>query len=286
MAPYTVTVHPFASPTRGSCAYERGDPSAENALVFIGGLTSGPGVSDLTKLCQSITGSENLSYSVWEFRMRSSYTGFGFSSLANDAEDLAAIVAYLRQTGKKKVVVMGHSTGLHPFPPLLEVCVCLFVDLIHDSRPGCQDCLEYTNRDKYNSPPVDGYILLAPVSDREAAAAFTSQDIIDATVKTAQDMLAKGKANDTMPSGSIPPIFASPITAYRWNSLAAKGYIVPVQSSPCHCIRDWIRGMLTLNAPPAETMIISLQTCPISSSRQRLAASTRRCFFCLARMTS
>jgi len=80
--------------------------------------------------------------------MRSSYTGFGFSSLANDAEDLAAFVAYLRQTGKKKVVVMGHSTGLHPFPPLLEVCVCLFVDLIHDSRPGCQDCLEYTNRDK------------------------------------------------------------------------------------------------------------------------------------------
>jgi len=108
--------------------------------------------------------------------------------------------------------------------------VRLFVDLIHDSRPGCQDCLEYTNRDKYNSPPVDGYILLAPVSDREAAAAFTSQDIIDATVKTAQDMLAKGKANDTMTSGSIPPIFASPITAYRWNSLAAKGYIVPVQS--------------------------------------------------------
>jgi len=43
--------------------------------------------------------------------MRSSYTGFGFSSLANDAEDLAAFVGYLRQIGKKRVVVMGHSTG-------------------------------------------------------------------------------------------------------------------------------------------------------------------------------
>lgn len=116
MAPYSVTVHPFNSPTPGSCAYERGNPLAENALVFIGGLTGGPGVSDLTKLYQSVTGSKNIGFSVWEFRMRSSYTGFGYSSLANDAEDLAALVGYLRQIGKKKIVLMGHSTGQSPDP--------------------------------------------------------------------------------------------------------------------------------------------------------------------------
>jgi hypothetical protein len=41
-------------------------------------------------------------------------------------------------------------------------------------------------------------------------------------------MIAAGKQDEIMPSGSIPPIFASPITAYRWNSLAAKEY----ESSP------------------------------------------------------
>lgn len=43
--------------------------------------------------------------------MRSSYTGFGFSSLANDAEDISALVTYLRELGKEKIVLLGSSTG-------------------------------------------------------------------------------------------------------------------------------------------------------------------------------
>jgi len=39
----------------------------------------------------------------------------------------------------------------------------------------------------------------------------------------AQEMIAEGKQNDAMPTSLIPFIFSSPITAYRWNSLAAKG---------------------------------------------------------------
>jgi pimeloyl-ACP methyl ester carboxylesterase len=45
--------------------------------------------------------------------MRSSYTGFGYSSLANDAEDISALVQYLRVSGKKKVVLLGSSTGMY-----------------------------------------------------------------------------------------------------------------------------------------------------------------------------
>ena len=43
--------------------------------------------------------------------MRSSYTGFGYSSLANDVEDIAALVKYLQAQGKEKIVLLGSSTG-------------------------------------------------------------------------------------------------------------------------------------------------------------------------------
>jgi len=77
--------------------------------------------------------------------MRSSYTGFDYSSLANDANDIDSFVKYLRSLGKKRILLMGLSTG-------------------------CQDCMEYSNREKYpDSSPVDGYVLLAPVSDRKMA---------------------------------------------------------------------------------------------------------------------
>jgi hypothetical protein len=48
--------------------------------------------------------------------MRSSYAGFGYSSLANDVEDTAALVRYLRGIGKEKIVLMGSSTGTPPPP--------------------------------------------------------------------------------------------------------------------------------------------------------------------------
>jgi hypothetical protein len=112
-SPYTVTVHPFASKTPYSCAYERGNPSSRNALVYLGGLTGGPHTTpQLNYLIETLKSSPELSYSFWEFRMRSSYTGFGYSSLANDAEDIAALVTYLRGLGKAKVVLTGSSTGL------------------------------------------------------------------------------------------------------------------------------------------------------------------------------
>lgn len=46
--------------------------------------------------------------------MRSSYSGFGHSSLTNDVEDMAALVRYLRRIGKERVVFMGASTGINP----------------------------------------------------------------------------------------------------------------------------------------------------------------------------
>lgn len=50
-------------------------------------------------------------------------------------------------------------------------------------------------------------------------------DYLEATIATAKQMIAEGKQEDAMPRDSIPPVFSSLVTAYRWNSLAAKGYV-------------------------------------------------------------
>lgn len=110
--PFTVTVHPFTSPTSSSCAYERGNPLSSNALVYLGGLTSGPHTSpQINCMVEALQEKPELNFSCWEFRMRSSYTGFGYSSLANDVEDISALVTYLKRLGKKKIVLLGSSTG-------------------------------------------------------------------------------------------------------------------------------------------------------------------------------
>ena len=91
---------------------------------------------------------------------------------------------------------------------------------------GCQDCMEYSNKDKYpDSPAVDGYILLAPVSDREMAGLFIPPDELERSVMAARALIDQGCEQEVMPKGSIPEIFHSPVTAYRWYSLAAKGYV-------------------------------------------------------------
>ena len=116
--PFSVTVHPFESKCRGSAAYEVGLASARNAIVFIGGLTDGPHTIPYTRLlAQRLEEARDLGYSVIEFRMRSSFSGFGTSSLSNDVEDISALVKYLRGIGKERIVLFGSSTGCQVSQP-------------------------------------------------------------------------------------------------------------------------------------------------------------------------
>jgi pimeloyl-ACP methyl ester carboxylesterase len=87
--------------------------------VFIGGLTDGPHTVPYTRLlAQRLEEAKELGYSVIEFRMRSSFTGFGTSNLSNDVEDISALVKYLRGIGKEKIVLFGSSTGCQVAIPL------------------------------------------------------------------------------------------------------------------------------------------------------------------------
>jgi len=194
--PFSVTVHPYPSRTRKSAAYELGNANAKNALIFIGGLKDGPHTTPYIRTVSNIIEKrDNLNYSVFEIRMRSSWLGFGTSSLKNDVEDISALVKYLRGKGRQKIVLMGHSTGT-------------------------QDCMEYTNYAKHGAEPVEGFILQAPVSDRDGL------DIVAPNwrecLATADQMIADGESDWCMPKDKVPSMVGAPITAYRLRSLIAK----------------------------------------------------------------
>ncbi|KAF3769921.1 DUF1749-domain-containing protein [Cryphonectria parasitica EP155] len=201
-APFSVRVHPYESRgVKHAHAYELGSSSAQNALIFVGGLMDGPHtVPYIRTVAEKIESTTGLNYSVFEIRIRSSFSGFGWASLADDVEDISALVKYLRSIGKEKVVLMGHSTG-------------------------CQDCMEYNKYAKYGNEPVDGFIIQAPVSDREAYVYLSGQETTDSFISTAKEMINAGNANDAVPRSRLPPDFPfeCPLTAYRLHSLAAVG---------------------------------------------------------------
>ncbi|KAH7326380.1 hypothetical protein B0I35DRAFT_475036 [Stachybotrys elegans] len=197
LEPFPVIAHPYRSPTPFSCAYEVGPTSASKAIVFIGGLGDGPHtVPYVRSLAKRLVEASEVGYSIFEIRMRSSFIGFGTSSLANDVEDISALVDYLRGIGKKTIVLFGHSTG-------------------------CQDCMEYSNYAKYQNSPVDGFILQAPVSDREGLA--VSFPKYQESLDLANKMIADGHGEDCLPKKYVHGMLGAPVSAYRVQSLCAKG---------------------------------------------------------------
>ncbi|KAJ2904617.1 dolichol-phosphate mannosyltransferase [Zalerion maritima] len=206
---YSTRVHHFKSLTPQSCAYELGREDSRNAVVFIGGLGDGPHTIPYVRtIAQHLKSSRpDLSYSIFEIRMTSSFGGFGFSSLQNDVADISALVSHLRgELGRQKVVLLGHSTG-------------------------CQDCMEYaartatatgTGTENGAVPAVDGFVLQGPVSDREALSLSMSQHDTDAAIAWAEGLIKTGQGDEVMPRTMV-PAFKTPITAYRWWSLAGRG---------------------------------------------------------------
>ncbi|KAI1823045.1 hypothetical protein F4861DRAFT_350032 [Xylaria intraflava] len=197
-APFTTTVHPFPSPTSHACAYETGPQNAKNALIFIGGLGDGPHTVPYPRaIAKTLEEHLSLSYSVFEFRLKSSFSAFGFARLVDDVADISALVKYLRSIGRQRVVLMGHSTG-------------------------CQDCMEYTSPAHADVPRVDGYILQAPACDRDAFALEMGHDQLHKSLEAAKKLIYAGKPNERMAVALLPKSMqGTPISAWRWYALGA-----------------------------------------------------------------
>lgn len=83
--------------------------------------------------------------------------------------------------------------------------------------------MEYTKYAKYANDPVDGFILQAPVSDRESLDTFLSD--WHSKLDFADKMIAEGKGGDCLPAEQSIAMLNAPISANRFHDLFAKGYV-------------------------------------------------------------
>jgi hypothetical protein len=140
------------------------------------------------------------SWSLAQTLLSSSYNGWGTSSLKSDAAELHQCVQYFRGIKSGKVVLMGHSTG-------------------------CQDVMEYlVGSDHEDRPHIDGAILQAPVSDREACLMHMSHDQYTKSVTAAQTMVNNNNGDEIMPTSETLGIFGAPVSARRWLSLLSPNH--------------------------------------------------------------
>ncbi|CAD6226162.1 unnamed protein product [Miscanthus lutarioriparius] len=174
-------------PKSAQVAFRTGD--FNHQVIFIGGLTDGLLATDyLEPLSLAL---EVEKWSLVQPLLSSSYTGYGISSLEQDALELDQLISYLiNKENSEGVILLGHSTG-------------------------CQDIVHYMRTNFACSKAVSGVILQAPVSDREYRATLPeTAEMID----LAAEMISEGRGMDLMPREANPD---APITAYRYHSLCS-----------------------------------------------------------------
>ncbi|KDP40101.1 hypothetical protein JCGZ_02099 [Jatropha curcas] len=168
-------------------AFKTGDHKQQ--AIFIGGLTDGFLATEYLEPLAIALDREK--WSLVQLLMSSSYTGYGTSSLQQDAMEIDQLISYLiNKENSEGVVLLGHSTG-------------------------CQDIVHYMRTSAACSRAVRAAILQAPVSDREYNATLPNTA---AMIDLASSMIAEGRGSELMPREADP---SSPITAYRYHSLCS-----------------------------------------------------------------
>ncbi|KAH1613468.1 hypothetical protein KXX21_001866 [Aspergillus fumigatus] len=154
-------LHPYCE---GLVAFEytNGLVRKPNTLVFIGGL--GDGLGTVEYLTDIITALEYTPWSVFSPILSSSYSGWGVGHLGKDIDEIARCVQYAREYkqglfGAGKIVIMGHSTGSQDVMHYLSCA---------NPRPRHPVLDKDAAVEPPKRPPVDGAVMQAPVSDREA----------------------------------------------------------------------------------------------------------------------
>ncbi|KAM7459289.1 hypothetical protein LguiA_036733 [Lonicera macranthoides] len=168
-------------------AFKTGDYKQQ--VIFIGGLTDGFLATEYLKPLAIAL--EREKWSLVQFLFSSSYSGYGISSLKQDATELDQLISYLiNKEDSEGVVLVGHSTG-------------------------CQDIVHYMRTNAACSRAVRAAILQAPVTDREYRATLPETA---AMIDLASKLISEGRGSELMPREANPD---SPINAYRYHSLCS-----------------------------------------------------------------
>lgn len=186
-------------------AFEYSNSNSKKVIIFIGGLGDGfLTVPYVLPLAQAV---ESQGWSLIQILTSSSYKGWGTSSLKQDSKELFELVKYFKSAKggqREKVVIAGHSTG-------------------------CQDVISYLSKfeaklaGSATNLKVDGGVLQASVSDREALTMFSSEKEILELISEAKDLVQAAKTDQILlPSKFAKVVFDTPITGYRFLSLTEK----------------------------------------------------------------
>jgi dienelactone hydrolase len=131
-----------------------------HSILFIGGL--GDGLATTSYMADLVHELQPTEWSLFTMNLTSSYQSWGLGHLDRDTNEIAQCVRYIKEYktekfGSGKIVLMGHSTG--------SQCVLhyLYRPNPHTSIPAFDPDLQNIKR-----LPLDGAIMQAPVSDREA----------------------------------------------------------------------------------------------------------------------
>ncbi|KAL4870099.1 hypothetical protein BDV12DRAFT_207995 [Aspergillus spectabilis] len=155
-----------------------------HSLLFVGGL--GDGLATTSYMADLAKALNPTDWSLFTLNLTSSYSAWGLGHLDRDTDEIAQCMNYIRDykggkfnansntngtetasanvNANRKIVLMGHSTG--------SQCVLHYLTKPnpHTTKPSFDTYLEHTLR-----PQLDGAIMQAPVSDREAIHLVLSQ---------------------------------------------------------------------------------------------------------------
>ncbi|KAI3436620.1 hypothetical protein D9Q98_006037 [Chlorella vulgaris] len=163
-------------------------------VVLVGGLTDGLLFAGYCRpLAARLIGA---GWSLVQALLSSSHTGYGLSSLDQDAEELHLLAKHLKaESGSQALVIVGHSTG-------------------------CQDAVRYSQRfrSSTDASPLRGVVLQAPVSDPEW---LHTQAGTEERTAIAQRMVQEGRGEEV--AFRLLDIDGAAMTARRWLSLSQPG---------------------------------------------------------------
>ncbi|KKK16468.1 hypothetical protein P175DRAFT_0465039 [Aspergillus ochraceoroseus IBT 24754] len=131
-----------------------------HSLLFVGGL--GDGLATTSYMADLVRALAPTEWSIFTLNLTSSYQAWGLGHLDRDTTEIAQCLTYIKEYktdkfGPGKIALMGHSTG--------SQCVLHYLcrPNPHPGVPLFDPDLEHVRR-----PELDGAIMQAPVSDREA----------------------------------------------------------------------------------------------------------------------
>ena len=187
---YSDPSKPPASPNTGA-----------HTVIFLGGLFDGlQTVPYISPLVSSLP----IGWTLVESILGSSYRQAGFSSLDEDVEEIEQLVKFVRDLRPDGLIVLlGHSTGSQQ----------IMHYLLSPLKLGARERAK-----------VDGGIMQACISDREALAMMAREEDVTKATLLAQEYAGTGGLEHLLPVELMEPILGNiPVTAKRWLSLASPG---------------------------------------------------------------